>query len=555
LGVEKFYNIKEKEIPAYATIIRSKIEKDLFNEWATGGDGKKSIMGIDVYLIKLIAYNVDRIKQFETNHKSLSEKLRKNEEEISKKIEKWIHIGLGGKILGKRNTLFEEYLKLLENKYILKTTIRGYEYATLLMPKINEQLYDLYDDVDKFKQNMMKALEKIDKNINNRLADDPQKNTISSGNYKMYDPKNIRSITKNLTTSDKVKCEGATLKVRQAIIDITKAKEPHYFDKLRELGIQQFIECFEKQCNETAKKALENIQNKKVLGVNVLEKIKQEQGDSDELKKFIMRITEGSENFALFSGEETGKDTNNKGTLLKSAVLLLPEYDDDFRKEFETMFKNNWKGGGHVEVAKNNRPDEIIILTATTCFPLRYLSTVKYLQTEYNARCADTIDGYKHKIFMHTEDEKKDNEKYVQYPSLFMPTAPQKEDCAPYILIAMTMGIVIVEEIEDGRHKYYKSLGANRPKKNLGIEKFYNFSKEENDKFSDDIVKEIIEEVEKNLRTSRNEELGKLQTNLEEGEVHKLLLSECGNDKSKSFQLIDGIRQNAISILKKYKDE
>ena len=291
------------------------------------------------------------------------------------------------------------------------------------------------------------------------------------------------------------------------------------------------------------------------MEANIFDKIKEMYGDDDDLRRFILSIADGSANFAMFNSAETGKSTD-QGTWKESAVFLLPDYPDDpeYKKKFQTMLSNNWKKGAP-QVARNSHPNEIIILTSTTCFPLRFFNTINYIKKEYDAKCADVNNGIKNKIFMHTEDETSANRQYVQYPSLFLSTASQQRaDSAPYALIAMALGFVVVEKTEDGRHKYYKTLGEGRAKTSLGIEKFRNFSKDDNEKIVD-VEKEIVEIVEKKLRSSSNEELDSLRDNLQKGYVHQLLLHECDGDKTKAFLEVDEIRQKSIAILKEKRED
>ena len=260
-GVAKFYDLKEKEIPAYAATIRSNIERELFKEWARGGEGTKPISGIEIYVDMLIKHNLERIKTLDKKPGELEKKLREVTGKINDKMTQWGTPTLWQKIIGKRNSWFEGYLELLKDKYILKTKIQGYKYAVPLLSHVNRELYDLHDRVAKFNQLMEKALKKINRNIDSRINDDPQRNTLSSGNYKIYKQKEVTDITKLLTKSDRAKCEGVTLNVRTEVIKKARAEETHSFDQLRKFSIQDFVDCFERECEKVATTELKKHKN------------------------------------------------------------------------------------------------------------------------------------------------------------------------------------------------------------------------------------------------------------------------------------------------------
>lgn len=63
-GVKKFFEIQQQELKGYAKHIRRHIETLLFNDWAAGTKGSKSILEIEKYAQILRDDCADRIESF-----------------------------------------------------------------------------------------------------------------------------------------------------------------------------------------------------------------------------------------------------------------------------------------------------------------------------------------------------------------------------------------------------------------------------------------------------------------------------------------------------------
>lgn len=535
VGVLKFFRNQKEEIKDYAKHIRGLIERDLFKDWE---NGNKSIIEVEKFLQTLIDINEDRIKKLGEKQQKKHQECDEIESKLVENRKKWNK----RKILTNLDKLLGTHCDLLQSKYQKLTEEEGYDYAWDLLREVNNELLELRDVINSLKTTVTDLLEDIESKINSRCKTDIDSSTGKSKvTYKMYEPEEVRKKTNEKIIRNDVNKENART-VRKKLIEAINDDAPN-FTKMRRIGEQELINVFENICVSSAVDAIKEEQ--KSAKVNILEKIAKEYGnDEEKLGRFI----EDKLNLAGVLVQENAKEsTAYHGDEWKTEyALLLPEYEDssNFRKTFVKKFSSicNKK----VEVAENYKSNEIIILSITSVFPLRYLANVESLKKEYDAKIADSNEN-QHKMLLHTEGDGS------QFPSLYADKWDEgkKEEFSPYLLLALAMGIIkkgfrgegygnqIVYYIDDDKktslnHKTYCNVV-----KNIEEDKAENIKKMVEDKLN----------TGEYLSKAKHEAL-KAEIN---GNIHKAVEKECGKNKSNWEKIVDA-KRSAEEILDRDKN-
>jgi hypothetical protein len=530
IGVSEFFRSQREGINGYAIHIRGLIERDLFEDWK---NSKKSIIEIEKYLQALIDVNDTRLTRLDEKQQNKRQDIQNNiEPEIAKNRIAWNKIGWLSAILGGRNKLLKKHCELMIRKYKTLTEEAGYDYAQQLLRKVNEQLHDLHGKVQLLKTIITEAIKTIDIDISSRcITDISGKSTIT---FKMYNPAEIREKTRTIVRDERVN-KNNVLNVRERLIRRNNDNFAN-FTKIIENNktALTFINMFEDVCAESAINAMQGH-----VGVNILEKIAAEYRDDEErLGIFIEDKLELAGVLIRKNASEIVAG-HNADTMQIKSDLLLPKYEDiyNFRNRFVERFRQI--AGVAIEVKENNNSNEIIILSYTSNFPLRYLADVESLKKEYDDKMAIYNDP-QHKILLHTEGDGS------QFPSLYAYrwNADEREKFSPYIILAMSMKAVKYgfRGNFDNQEVYYID---NERKTSLRYKTYRSVV----ENIKEEEAKEIKEIVEQNLNTKdlSKERRDALKREIDDN-IQKTIERECGANEHYWNRFIDG-KNSAKQIL------
>ena len=86
----------------------------------------------------------------------------------------------------------------------------------------------------------------------------------------------------------------------------------------------------------------------KMVGVNIMEKLKQELNSEEKLEKFVKLVTSTSKSYVQFSARETGMVIpGNTGAMMPMVQLAIPQSDErtnDFKDKLIQAFEQNVPG-------------------------------------------------------------------------------------------------------------------------------------------------------------------------------------------------------------------
>lgn len=440
LGVKKFYETQRGERGAYAKAIRRHIETLLFEEWQSG---QKSILEIEKYTSLLIADCTERINDIKEQIAKMEEELDDCNERIRQCNIEWDNIGwLRDAITGASKKVFSAYKTAKCELYTTATRIEAYRFATELMQAVIEQLGLMKDGVVQYKSILTAILEEVTRQADSKCK---KEDADETGIQKKYDPDMVQRFTKACVVNKETQNDNA-LSIRNKLVKALGEDGERSFGNLCDrTDYETASDIILDVCQTTARAAMENAAQadplNKMLGVNILEKLKQEYNTEEKLEQLVRSMINSAKPYLQFNAEEQGKGFQGGGNMMSMVQLCIPKFDDDksgFRDKLINTFVQIYPGFNPKEdVSINYKNNQIVVVAAASGFPLRYVSNVKVLKKRYEDMLA-APDSDLNKMVLHTETFAK------PLPSLFeMDIIEIKEMVTPYVLKAYAMGLFV----------------------------------------------------------------------------------------------------------------
>jgi hypothetical protein len=567
VGVIEFFKIKEQARKDIAREICDTIQKDLFGQWQTG---QKSVYELGRLMDTLISQTEIRLKGFDGKLISCNEKIEKLYGSKTQNEQEWANIGIIRDLIGKKEKLFVGQTTLLQQLYIGKTELEGLRFAQRLLAELLNEMHLLNNDIRRFSDILTKSINLADKEIATRCREERLSNESFKGTVvKYYDSEEVQNFNARVIRDHKIQAAQSS-SIRNAIAGLAGSEKS--FAVLNEHASEDtLMDIFSNNARESAVQAHNAlITNKKqrIIGVNIVEKLKEQYGTSDkqmELDAFARNIMTSSGVFLTFDRSEITRQLPNNAPpkpgiieMLTSTLISIPESPEnqDFVNKLVDAFKKNADGSRNIVVdTRSQRKNEITVINLTSCFSLRMVNDVKILKQKYDL----TINGSNPevaKLVLHLEGDGS------QYPSVFTKTAKELEaakvkmvtDTLPYTLLYRALGTIDFMDKMDGTGKKAYCIVKED---DLGIltpivlaEKFSEIIQSE--KLNDDLCNEIITGVQAQLAGSylhitKREELEALLKK----ELKETVLPECKNNPNDpTFLKFREATTEAIKILK-----
>lgn len=454
-GVGLYYGDRRSNIHQYALLISNHIEKQLFDEWNMG---QKSLCDVSRLLSIIIDYcSGERLRDF---NKAISILDSKNTD-IEKNIDK-INARWQNPLFGKKK-MFEDYVQFSWSLYCNRMKIEGYKFAAELTPYVVRNLSQIKEYVDKEIKRLLEELEYFKYEYLKRCKED--ENPSDSEIEKVYGGADgldkIRKMAESFIVDRKL-MDSNSKKVRDAIKRYSMGGINTFqelYDRLNNVEYMQNMinyECIgftESILNQS--EYLNDTTN--ILRVNILELLKKQYPAGAKLRDYMKRLIDNAYYHARFSGVEIGNGGGiEPGRMIE---LIIPEYesenDDDYRNAFIEEFKQA-VGDGNCAVLKNNRFNQIVIMSLPTCFPVRYMDIVSVLHERYDDMTKG-VEGSINKMVMHTETEDVQTlrDRKVDYMSLFNMTENESKGLLrPYILLLFALDLPEKTNDPQGMNEY-----------------------------------------------------------------------------------------------------
>ncbi|MDR1130288.1 MAG: tubulin-like doman-containing protein [Prevotellaceae bacterium] len=466
VGVPEFYHIKEQARKEHAKEVTDTIGRDLFSQWQTG---QKSVYEIGRMMDTLISQTENRLKTFDGKIISKTEEIDKMYAVKKQNEVAWASSGVLTDLLGKRKKLFQAQTTLMQQLYIKKTELEGLRFAKKLLAEAINEMQLLNSEVKRFSDVLTSALTASEKEIASHCREKKISNeTFKETVVKYYDTQEVRNFMDRVTRDQQIQ-SAQSASIRNAIADLAGSEKT--FTRLNEHTAEDVLmDIFSQKARESSIQAHnELITNKKqkLIGINIIEKLKEQYDSSDkqtELDEFARNVMESSGVFLTFDQSEVTKQLKNNdapqpGTLImmKSTLISLPESPENtkFIDKLVDAFKHNSDGSKHIYIdTKSRRKNEITVINLTSCFSIRMVNDARILKQKYDLVLRGNNPEVA-RLVLHLEGDGS------QYPKMFTRTRAEEEEerkamiasSLPYMLIAVVKNDIAYQDRGDGTGK------------------------------------------------------------------------------------------------------
>lgn len=464
-GVKKFYQDYESEIPGFAEEITRRIENNLFGRWK---NGKISILEVHKYLSLLVAECDKREEDFRSK---ISKRSKYLNEDLAQKMAEirndWNNIGwLRDTITNASTKTFGRFSDAKREQLTLMTQVAAYSYAAKLLSEIKTMLVLLNANCVKPFMDILTDFADIMK----RQAEEKCKlSDAETGNMqgeviKEYDPKLVRGTVIGFLKNQKNQNDYATA-LRLRIIEAAGSDNVSFSLLAKKMNVGTLQTVAIKTCIENARNEMENYStanpNQRLVKVNILDKLCcTECSTPDKMKHFVQGIYNAAQSYLTFNGSEEGQGSPETAANHQKIVQLsLPKYEDNdtFRNDFIKAFgdSGNIPFDTERDVSVNFKSNQIIVITAHSGFPLRYVDNVRVLKEKYDVLVRSEVN----RMVVHTESFAK------PLPNLYATDpATRKKDLMPVVLLAYALDGIIVEREDVETGEKYKAFAGEKNK-------------------------------------------------------------------------------------------
>ena len=448
-GVVNFYNIQQNEKKTYAAAIRRNIEMKLFDEWTSGAEKSKSLLEIYKYTSLLIENCGKRIADFDVQIARQEEEKNQYEQICNELKKEWGKIKIFAKILRTHKKSFiTQYVPARQEYYIAATRIVAYGYAKELLQEVIQELNNMLIGINAFMDELNRINKECEELANAKCKTNEE---ASDTNIKVYNPQNVRAICKQFIC-DKNKMPALSAEIRKKMVDGLREDGEHTFANLYDkTDYETAVNIMLKTCQEHAirhieEEAQKNPQNK-MVGINIMEKLKTELNTNEELELFVKLVAQTSRSYVQFNPEEKAKVIpGNTGQMMSMVQVALPESGektDSFRKKLiDAFIKEIPEFDPKKDIAVNYKTNQIVVISANAGFPLRFLVNVKECKNKYDALVSR--QNTKHALnsmVLHTESFQE------ELPSLYEETSEEiKWKIIKPLMLAYALGIIAEQQ-------------------------------------------------------------------------------------------------------------
>lgn len=309
------------------------------------------------------------------------------------------------------------------------------------------ELETLRDQVKSLRISLQNIYDELQKDAASRCNKSARQGEVS---IKRYDPDAVVAMTDKAVRDRDSQSQSASV-ARKKLHEIVGGNEAmHHFRQLSERIEKDeckdaLLNIAQSQVEERVMEAAKINPRDKVLGVNILDRLQQELTTREQIVEFAEQTKKSALTYLQFNSEETSK--GNSGKPMETFQLSLPLQnggDSKFRNDLIEAF-----GMNAADVSVSPRENEIILVAAKSCFPLRYVLNVKTIRQEYDKKVNDPNEGQQNRFVLHTETAA------TKLPSLFdMGKAEVSEKYTGKIMLAMAMGIIVEHTDGETQRKY-----------------------------------------------------------------------------------------------------
>ena len=464
-GVKKFFSDYEGELAGFAEEICRRIENNLLVKWK---NGEMSIIEIRKYITVLITSIEERITSFKTKIGKRNAYLTDELEQSIKDIRNdWNRIGwIRDAITNASTKTFGRFVDAKREQLTLRTQVEGFSYAVKLLTEVKTMLTLLkVNNIEPFMRTLSEFATTMKSLAEEKCKLSDAENLNLQGEVvKEYDPRFIRNTIAGFLKDEKNQKAYATA-LRKSIIDELGATDITFslLSKKINSGILRSVAI--KECIKNVRSDMENFSkknpNQRLVQVNILDKLRNTECSTPEkMAKFTQAIYNAAQSYLTFNSSEEGQGSPETAANHQKIIQIsLPTYEDndEFREDFIKAFGNSGKipFDKDDDSSVNFKSNQIVVVTAHSGFPLRYVDNVRVLKEKYDILTRNEVN----KMVVHTESFQK------PLPSLYARSKEESsKELLPVILLAYTIDGIIIEREDIDTGEKYKAFAGEKNK-------------------------------------------------------------------------------------------
>jgi hypothetical protein len=438
-GVKKFYEMAEKRHRDHAKEIRRLVEAELFGSWQNGTRSLHEVEKLIDALLELLDQQYQVCAEKITQNRDYGEA---TEQKVTANAKEWSAVGMLSALVGKYDTLLQAQQLCLRDLYFYRTYERAWQFAQLLLATLKIEISTLKSEVARSKSLFSELNKEFKNKIAGRINEQGQVD-LRRPVVQFYQPELVKNFTQVLLRDKRLQ-EAQTTQVRQILIQ-QLGEAPDFSTFNNRLLRQQLIDFIESRCEELAVDAHNNLiaaERDKVaqLNVSVIERLSRHfSGDEDGLKSYLQKLVDSAGNYLLFNPAEvtkTGDGIPSTPTKVTHFGVILPQAPElrDFSDRLQATIKGCYRGNS--EFIRSNRRSEIVLISLSNLFPLRFVEQLNFLKKQHDTRIANSNNKERTRLEVYCEGDG------AQYPVLFVDAEGPKTIGLPLLLIANALNIV-----------------------------------------------------------------------------------------------------------------
>ncbi len=437
LGVRRFYEVKQRDIPDHAAEIRKVIEADLYRDWTAG---VRSMHDVSRLLAALLHVLEEKAVHFEELGFRTAQQVQAAEARVTANLNQWAKTGLISTLLGSRRRLFDDQAQALQDLYIHRTLAVAASFAKGLVQAVTGEITALAGEANAAEAMVSSVMEDFRKAIQSRLSDAGE-DDVNQQVIRFYNPATVKAVAKSMILNEE-RQRVQTDAVRTTITQLL-GENPSFWSFNRRLNQQALNDVLSTTCQRTATDAHDAMVSSKkvpegVLKVRIIDRLAKQFGMNREaLRAYITSVVSRAKTFLVFDDSQTARSIEGNDSLQEMyshSTIILPKADDmpEFRQMLEDEFRDAASGDKDI-VTNTERTNEITLINVKSAFPARFVADLRFLKEKYDARLGGP--GGAQAVFeLHTDDP-------AEFPSLY-PRVIGPAEVLPYLLLASALDLV-----------------------------------------------------------------------------------------------------------------
>lgn len=469
-GVSQFFEYASRDRSKLAVEIRGRVEASLFDDWR---NGERAICDCAAVVGALIEDVSERREKFADYVKRRDDATADLDRQFGLIEARWSKTRL---LPGSRERELTKAGLLQREKYLSATLAQAGRFARALCEELVTQLTNLKSAVELAQKVVTETAEQAQKHLRARQLSSDGKTDGSDYITYVGNFEKAEATRRRLALSEDEQRTHASL-LRQRINGALGGAPTfqRFSQGFVTADIRNIILATSEESMASAHQRLITSRSDRVIGVSVIEKLREEWGDGQErLDREAAHLARSAGRFISFDEAERNKSfpgrTTEERAIEYSAVLLpaAPEHRD-FTTRLETAFKNARRNTDMISAG--DQSDQLALVTIVNLFPLRFSRLVRSLKDRYELRLAQSGRA-RAALEVHIEGDG------TQFPDIFAPdSVAVTAQLRPLLLLTVAHGaarrmrprnagrdqLVLLRKDENGLDMEPFVLGADLP--------------------------------------------------------------------------------------------